>query len=133
MMAVRAPERPRTNRQAAGIATAVAVTITLAVGVGLATSLPGHVPRLVVENRDEFQLNVTAGRVDLGVAERSTRTTFAEVFDQGDTWVIRFSYAGVDAGAVTLDRRDLVRDGWRVVVPEAVAAKLRGAAVSPSP
>ena len=54
-----------------------------------------------------------------------------DVVDQRDTWVFRFSYAGKNAGEISVPRSQLAGNGWRVVVPDQVAQNLRADGILP--
>jgi len=103
-------------------------------------SLDGQtfVPRLTFDNPTEFDVNVEVaggGReawIDLGTVARGTENVVEEVADPGGTWVFRFSYAGVDAGIVTMDRGALRDAGWQLAVPAEVGESLVGAGFVPS-
>jgi hypothetical protein len=94
--------------------------------------------RLTVENRLPYIVNVevTGGQHDgwlsLGSFRRESRRIVEEVADQGDQWVFRFSYAGVDAGELVVTRQQLVNDGWKIIVPPEVGERLRQAGLSES-
>ena len=68
----------------------------------------------------------------LGVAAEHARTSFSTVFDQGSSWVFRFTTQGLIAGEVTMTRAELARDGWRVVVPDSIVAKLVADGIAPT-
>ena len=56
-----------------------------------------------------------------------------EVIDQRDTWIFRFSYAGRNAGEISVPRSELAKNGWQVTVPNTVAQNLRDAGILPGP
>jgi hypothetical protein len=112
----------------------------LAVYVLLAQSLrmPTVVPHLAIVNPHDWRANVDVtdaghhGWVRLLGVERNGSRELHDVFDQGDTWVFRFSYGGVDGGEVALTRKDLAAAGWTVTVPDSFATSMRAASLLPS-
>ena len=93
----------------------------------------GPVPtieRVVIVNPTAYDVHVDVRGKDrpgwsgLGNARHNAETPFHEVVDQGDTWVVRFGYGGEEAGEITLSRRELADNGWRIDVPEEVARRL---------
>ncbi len=120
--------------------------VVAVVALGLATLLlmtvfvfddPSFVPRVELDNPSEYDINVAVApstdgaTMPLGVALQHCVTPYHAVIDQGATWVVRFSAQGHDAGFVTVARADLVRDGWRLRVPDDVAARLRANVTAP--
>ena len=71
------------------------------------------------------------GWFDLGSVGRRTRMV-EEVVDQGDEWVFRFAYGGVQAGEIVMPRAELAKEGSKITVPPAVPDRLREAGVSES-
>lgn len=106
--------------------------------VGDALQTPGHVEVLRVDNPHDWAVNVQvsdAARSDwvgLGDVDRGDAHTFEEVLDQGDTWVVRFAYAGNHAD-LELTRTDLDRSDWQITVPDEIATTLRRAGVPETP
>jgi len=100
--------------------------------------LPHIVPKLTVTNPSVYQVHVEvtdakrAGWLDLGVVERGSTTTLEDTIDQGRQWVFRFSYGGVQAGEVVLDRAELTANGWKLTIPPEVTERLREAGMAPS-
>jgi preprotein translocase SecF subunit len=97
------------------------------------------VDRVVVVNRTPYDVNVElrasndSGWTLLGQARHDAETPFHEVVVQGDSWVVHFDYGGKDGGEITLSRRQLARNGWRIDVPEEVAGRLAEQGISPPP
>jgi hypothetical protein len=98
-----------------------------------------YVEQLVVANPTSYDVHVevrsatSAPWLALGTATHGHDTPFSEVVDQGDTWIVRFDYAGLEGGEISVSRAQLVRDKWHVEVPEAVAVRLRDQGVVPPP
>ncbi|MGH2689471.1 MAG: hypothetical protein ACRDKW_11765, partial [Actinomycetota bacterium] len=98
-----------------------------------------YVEQVVVGNATAYDVSVEVRPADagawlpMGTARHGQDTSFAQVVDQGPTWIVRFGYAGVEGGEVTLRREDLERAGWRITVPEAVGGRLQEAGVVPPP
>lgn len=94
--------------------------------------------RLTIENPLPYLVNVEVagatrdGWLDLAAVDRGRTSVVEEVHDQGDEWVFRFSYGGVEAGELVMRRDQLVNDGWKITVPTAVADRLREAGLSES-
>ena len=88
-----------------------------------------HVERVTVVNPTAYDIGVEVtdgdrkGWLALGDARDRTATSFQEVLDQGDVWVVRF--ADGEAGELRLTRDDLERSGWRVELPPGTEARLR--------
>ena len=94
--------------------------------------------RITVENPLPFLVNVEVagaerdGWLDLASINRGRIRIVEEVLDQGDEWVFRFSYGGVQAGEVVIGWDELAREDWRITAPRAVADRLREAGLSES-
>jgi hypothetical protein len=56
-----------------------------------------------------------------------------DVVDQGGVWIFHFESQGVDGGEQRYERGELERSGWKVVVSEGVAARLRASGAAPTP
>ncbi len=126
----------RSPDRTAGLLLCGAVLVVLLVAPNL---VPGaFVPRLTVENPTAFVVNVElAGRggsgwFALGTVGRESQGVFEEVPDPGATWLIRFSYAGVDGGRVELPRSALQEAGWQLAIPAEVGERLTEEGFVPS-
>ncbi|HVF15219.1 MAG TPA: hypothetical protein VM942_11505 [Acidimicrobiales bacterium] len=126
----------RNPQRAIGLFLGVAVLAVLLVAPSLD---PGFfVPRLTVDNPTPFDLTVEVtggdrdGWYDVGTVGRELEDVLEEVADPGSTWVIRFSYAGVEGGEVTVPGSELRAAGWRLTVPAAVGTALAEAGFVPS-
>jgi hypothetical protein len=104
------------------------------------TRAPAYVEEVVVANPTAYDVNVevrpaeAAGAwLPIGRARHGHDTPFGQVVDQGATWIVRFGYAGVEGGEITLRREDLERSKWRITVPETVGSRLQDAGVVPPP
>lgn len=75
---------------------------------------------------------MTLALLELGIAERMSDTVREQVIDVGSRWRFRFEYLGQDVGEVSVNRSQLVRDSWRIVIPEDIGRRLEGAGVRPS-
>lgn len=106
--------------------------------LGRVTSDTAYVPRLTVVNDTEYNVNVEVtgaahdGWLDLGAVSRGRTQTLEQIVDQGGRWSFRFSYAGVAAGDLSLDRSGLAAQGWRVTIPPQVGERLKAAGLRPS-
>ncbi len=94
--------------------------------------------RVTIVNPTPYQLNVelaavgSGGSLDLGTAGRDNTMVVEKVFDPGNRWVLRLSYAGESAGEVAVSRSDLADAGWRMEIPPAVGDRLRAEGFAPS-
>ena len=112
----------------------VAVVVVLAVAaMALALRLvetPATIDRLSIVNPSTLELDLaTAGApsgdwVPAGSTDPHTVTSFDEVLDHGDRWWFRATSGGRVA-TWQVPRAQLVRDGWRVVIPPGVIDALR--------
>jgi hypothetical protein len=132
------PPRAVTRGGALGMA-AVALAWALATAVTVATvRTPAHVDRIVVDNPHAWGVTVAVsdgeahGWVGVGRVPRERTQTFGQVLDPGDVWTVRFAYGGVEV-ALRVQRAELARAGWRVVVPDELAERLQTAGVPETP
>ncbi len=132
--------RPQVRSVSQALLAVVAVAV-LAAGVLAASEamgLPTFVPRLSVINPTPYDVEIdVTGRgggswLNLGGVPRESTKPLYELIDQGDQWLFRFHYAGVDAGEMSVRRDDLRAGDWRVTIPAAVGDRLRAGGVSPS-
>lgn len=121
-----------------GLMAGLTVATTIVVGAMLSLDEPRFVDQVTVDNANQYQLEVELGEAGeaavahLGLVRRESGRLFEQVIDPGSEWVLRFSYAGVQAGSVTISRSELEVSGWRVAVPPSVGERLRLAGVEPS-
>jgi hypothetical protein len=122
-----------------GVVLAVAATVAGLILVMQSMTLPEHVDELAVENGTDFHLRIEVSDGDgeawlaVGTVEAETTKAFPRVIDQGEVWLFRFAGQGRMGGELRVDRSQLVRDGWRLVVPESVADELRAQGAPPPP
>jgi hypothetical protein len=127
-----APFRPI----AAKFGVLVALAALLAGGLWV-TKGPDFVNHVSVTNKTGYDLNVDVttakhdGWMPISVATGGATTVTRDVIDQRDTWVFRFSYAGRNAGEISVPRSELAKNGWRIVVPDQVAKNLGDAGILP--
>jgi hypothetical protein len=117
---------------------AVVAAIALFVISNLAGTPAKTVARVTFVNNTAYDIEVNVsgadgGSLTLGTVRANRTTDVADVVDQGRTWVLHFGAQGVEGGEVRMDRGDLERAGWRVVVPAGVAQRLGDAGLQPSP
>ena len=121
----------------------VAVVLAVVAGAALvpfARALaPGSfIPHVQVQNPSEYGVEMAVsnasrdGWMPVGTTLPDRTTTFAEVYDQGDTWVVRFAYGPFER-SMTVSRADLQRAGWQVTVPDELITQLRRAHVPETP
>lgn len=138
LVELRPPRSERWKRPALVAAAVVVVAIALFIVVSL-TGGPKFVSRLTVVNQTAYDLQVDAtdaghhGWTAIGTAGRSGTSSFQDVVDQGDTWILRFTYAGQTAGELRFTHQELVGAQWRVTVPASFGEALRGAGTTPPP
>jgi hypothetical protein len=90
---------------------------------------PDFVDRVTLRNESRFDVETDVAGPDgrwLGLGTAGGRSTFVvqDVIDQGERWTFHFERAGVGAGRVSLEREELERSGWLVVVPASVEERL---------
>ena len=135
-----APSNVQRVRPIAGkIGVVLAVLAVLVISMWLVRP-PDFVDHVSVTNRSGYDLNVDVSDVNrdgwlpISVATGGGATTRTQdVIDQRDTWTFRFSYAGKNAGEISVPRSELADNGWRVAVPGSVAQNLRDAGIQPGP
>ncbi len=120
------------------LAVAGAAAILLMALLLSATRAPSYIAALTVVNPHQWDVGVEVtgaqrdGWLGMGTVDRTASHGFAQVIDQGQPWVFRFSYAGVDGGEHVVPRSELEASGWKVTVPEHFAERMRAADVGPS-
>ncbi len=135
-----APSNVQRVRPIAGkIGVVLAVVAVLVISMWIVHP-PDFVDHVSVTNRSGYDLNVDVSDVNrdgwlpISVATGGGATTRTQdVIDQRDTWIFRFSYAGKNAGEISVPRSELADNGWRVAVPGSVAQNLRDAGIQPGP
>ena len=135
-----APSNVQRVRPIAGkIGVVLAVVAVLVISMWIVRP-PDFVDHVSVTNRSGYDLNVDVSDVNrdgwlpISVATGGGATTRTQdVIDQRDTWIFRFSYAGKNAGEISVPRSELADNGWRVAVPGSVAQNLRDAGIQPGP
>ena len=135
-----APSNVQRVRPIAGkIGVVLAVVAVLVISMWLVRP-PDFVDRVSVTNRSGYDLNVDVsdanrdGWLPISVATGGGATTRTQdVIDQRDTWIFRFSYAGKNAGEISVPRAELAQNDWRIAVPGTVAQNLRDAGILPGP
>ena len=140
-MTPRLATRPRSGQPGSRLPTArigraVLLAVLLVSGLVLTSAAlddPPFVPRVAIDNPSPHDIAVTvsspeaAGELPLGTARQRCTTSFHEIVDQGDAWVVRFQAQGVDGGAISLSRDALQQAGWTIRVPDEVVARLTAA------
>jgi hypothetical protein len=101
-------------------------------------SVERFVESIVIDNPTAYTANVDVrggardGWLGLTASKANSEKTVELVYDQGPTWIFRFSYAGYEE-ELELSRSELVHAGWRVEVPESFETMLREHGVQPPP
>lgn len=117
------------------IAAGALATVAMLLFVGSVLDEPSRVD-LVMENPTVYEMNVRVEPADggsgqeLGTIGAESSQTFAGVIDQGDRWQLEFTYAGILAAELVVDRTEL--DAGPVVVPSSAEEVLREAGLPPS-
>jgi hypothetical protein len=138
LVEMRPARTERWKRPALVAGALLVVAIALFIVVSL-TSGPKFVSQLTVVNPTAYDLQVDAtdgghhGWTALGTAGRSGTDSFQDVVDQGDTWILRFSYGGQTAGELRFTHQELAGAQWRVAVPASFGEALRGGGTTPPP
>ena len=135
-----APSNVQRVRPIAGkIGLVLAVVVVLAVSMWLVRG-PDFVDHVSVTNRSGYDLNVDVSeRIATAGSRSASRPAAAppprprKSSTKRDTWIFRFSYAGKNAGEITVPRSELAKNGWQVTVPGTVAQNLRDAGILPGP
>jgi hypothetical protein len=127
-----APSRRRDLVMLAALAVLHAAAIVPVAG---ALRVPPHIDRVTIVNPHPWPATVSATRTGhtntwspVGTVDRDTTQSFLEVVDQGNDWTIRFDHLGHHVEVQTT-RTHLVRDGWRITVPDLFATQLHAAHV----
>lgn len=114
-----------------------AVVLCAALLLGPLLRMPSRVDGLVVDNPTNYDISLEssddgASWTPVGTVRAGETATFDRIYDQGDTWVFRFSSQGRDGGEIERTRDELELEDWQVPIPESVAETLR-AAGAPEP
>jgi hypothetical protein len=132
------PHAPRRTTPSFAAIALVAVGALVCIGMTYALRNPDVVSRVTINNPSAIAVNVSVqpsrdgARLVLGtVPARGTAATL-DVLDQGDDWIFSFSSGGVDGGTVRVSRAKLAADGWRLVVPDDVIARLQSRSFVPA-
>jgi hypothetical protein len=123
--------RPDMRARGPELVPAIVISIIVAVlfvVAALAIRMPDTVSFTVANQsawRAEVQIRSASGTgwTDVGGVGRDSDLTFLEVPDQGSSWVVRYSYAGVTED-VEVSRDELAANGWRLEVPDGLATEL---------
>lgn len=111
-------------------------TALLLVLVSLTLRTPEHVS-LTVRNPLDWRADVSVRAegdpawTHAGAVPRNGELELLRLPDQGDEWVVRFSYAGAQQ-EVTVSRGELAANGWRIDVPDELGEDLEEAGVAPT-
>jgi len=128
---LQSPPAPPTERRpvAEWIALLVVIGLLVATMVLLVRG-PDFVHHVSVTNHSNLQIDVdvTGGQRDgwlaVAIARPNGSVTTREVVDEGDTWIFRFHSGGHNGGELRVNRGDLARAGFRIVIPERVTDRL---------
>lgn len=109
----------------------VVVVVGGAVAMTACSMSTDVVDRLTIVNRTAFDVEVQLSDAEkqswqiLGRAGHESSTVNELIADEGPTWVFRFHYGGELVDELAVKRSKLVRDGWRVEVPQRIDEKMR--------
>lgn len=131
-----ARSRATNLRAAAAIAVAVAATVALLAATSSILAGPERVD-FAVENPTSYPLllevrKAAGGSVyKLGPISQGGTREFTGVIDQGDTWLFTYTYGGVLAAEVSVERSEL--ESGPVSVPDSAERVLRESDLPPPP
>jgi hypothetical protein len=115
---------------AGSVITIVVVLITLmAIAWSGALTAPDHVKRLTIDNPHPWLVSVDArpagstSWTGIGALDPGTDQEYLELLDMGDSWELRFSYAGEVDVTMAISRRQLEASDWTVAVPSSFASE----------
>jgi len=134
----RPPDLRNQRRAISLVVGAAALVVTLVMTVAPSLDRRSFVPRLSVDNPTLFDIHLEvagadrSGWVDLGTVGRESQSVLEEVADPGATWIVRFSYAGAEAGELMVTRDELRDAGWRIAVPPQAGDRLVEQGFAPS-
>jgi hypothetical protein len=132
------PHAPRRSVPSLPVIALFVLGALLCTGMALALRDPKVVARVTVENRSSIPINVDVrgsadgGRLILATVPARGQASTLDVLDQGDRWIFGFSTGGADGGSFTVSRAKLAADGWRLVVPDDVVARLQSSSFVPA-
>ena len=122
--------RRRMRVRDAALVAVFTVAAMFALAVVRQLELPSFAPPITVDNstRYDISIQVTDGQhgwMPVGTVHSGTSPSLAQVLDQGDPWIFRFSSQGEDGGELRLSRSQLEANQWQVNIPASVGAELR--------
>jgi hypothetical protein len=132
------PHVPRRTSPPFAMIALVVVGVLLCAGMAYALRDPDVVSRVTIDNPSRIPVNVSVqpsrdgARLILSTVEPGSTATDLDVLDQGDDWIFSFSSGGVDGGTVHVSRAELAADGWKLVVPDDVIARLQSNSFLPA-
>jgi hypothetical protein len=131
------PWRPRQLLQN-NVVVLVAISVVSLALMLVAREAPVHERSLTITNPSVYALDVDVAGTDTGwvsvaTVDRESTTTVSQVFDQGDTWRVRFSGQARDAGTITMSQSDLQRQNWTITVPTDITDHLAATGTIASP
>jgi hypothetical protein len=131
------PWRPRHLLQS-DVFVLVAITVLALAAMLVVRAAPVHDRSLTFVNPTTYALGVevsgpASGWLPLTTVDRESTLTVDHVFDQGDTWRVRFSGQALDGGSMVVTRADLEAAGWKITVPDDVGQRLAANGATPSP
>ena len=132
------PHAPRRTLPPFSLIAIIVVGALLCAAMAYALRDPDLVSRVTVENPSALEVNVAvrpspeSSRLILATVSPRTSANNLDVLDQGDEWTFALSSGGLDGGAIRVSRADLAANGWRIVVPEDVIARLQTRSFVPS-
>jgi hypothetical protein len=132
------PHVPRRTLPPFPVIALVVVGALLFVVTAYALRDPDVVARVTVENPSPLAVNVDVrpssdgAHLALAVVSPESQATTRDVLDQGDEWLFSFSSGGVEGGTIRVTRDQLAADGWRIVIPQQVVARLQSGSFVPA-
>lgn len=134
------PTRPaRPHAQLPLVVAAVIASGLLLLQVSILLEAPARIDGLTLHNETDYHLNTTlrdspdGSRLLLGQVTRNTTKTIRSVLDPGETFVFELSYAGVEAGTITVSRAALEANDWQLTIPAEQSEPLGASGLTPPP
>ena len=129
---------PSPGRTAAGWAAAGLAAVLGALAASEVLEPPTTVDLVVVNETERDVTVVVAGEagdpvLPVATVDAGEERQVDQVVDQGRTWIVTFRVDGEPAEEVEVPRDELAADGFRIVVPEAVAAAAPAEPPAPEP
>ena len=113
----------------------VAATLFALVVTVVLVDEPSRTPDITIENDTPYDLTIKISDrngddwMGFALVDAQSEVVVQQPIDHGAQWILSYGVGG----EVAIERSDLERAGWRMRVPDAVAARLAAAGVAQSP